>query len=169
YLPLSATAVRADLFEAFTGEDPYAHFRHVNTFGGNATACALAVRTLELMDERDLIGRAEALGHRLRELLEPLATHPNVGDVRYFGFMAGIELVTDKSSKTPAPGDFVGRVIAGCKRRGVLIGKNSDTVPQFNNVLTISPPLVVSDEEVALIARVVTEALQEAAEAAATE
>jgi len=162
YLPLSATAVRAELFEAFTDDEPYAHFRHVNTFGGNAAACALAVRTLELMEERDLVRRAEELGLRLRELLKPLTSHPNVGDLRFFGFMAGIELVTDRETKTPAPVEFVNRVISGCKRRGVLVGKNSDTVPQFNNVLMISPPLVVSDEEVDLIAKVVVEAVQEA-------
>ena len=164
YLPLSATAVREELFEAFKEDEPYAHFRHVNTFGGNATACALAVKTLELMDEREYVKRAEELGERLREALEPLAAHPNVGDLRFFGFMTGIELVADKATKEPAPLDFVGKVIAGCKRRGVIIGKNSDTVPQFNNVLTIAPPFVVTDEEVRLIAAVLGEALEEAGE-----
>jgi adenosylmethionine-8-amino-7-oxononanoate aminotransferase len=161
YLPLSATAVRAELFEAFKEDHPYAHFRHVNTFGGNATACALSLKTLELMDERKLVERSAELGEKLKELLKPLWEHPNVGDLRFFGFMAGIELVEDRAGKKPAPADFVGRVIASCKKRGVLIGKNSDTVPEMNNVLTLSPPLVISDQDLELLARVVIESIQE--------
>jgi taurine-pyruvate aminotransferase len=161
YLPLSATAVRAELFEAFKEDHPYAHFRHVNTFGGNATACALSLKTLELMDERKLVERSAELGEKLKELLKPLWEHPNVGDLRFFGFMAGIELVENREDKKPASAEFVGRVIAACKKRGVLIGKNSDTVPEMNNVLTLSPPLVISDRDLELLTRVVIESVQE--------
>ena len=42
YLPLSATAVKKDIYEAFSGSDEYDYFRHINTFGGNPAACALA-------------------------------------------------------------------------------------------------------------------------------
>ncbi|GGJ00079.1 putative aminotransferase YhxA [Alicyclobacillus cellulosilyticus] len=166
YLPLSATAVRASLFEAFKDDAPYAHFRHVNTFGGNPAACALAVRTLEIMEERRLVERARELGRALSAALVPLAAHPNVGDVRSFGFLAGIELVADKETRSPAPAAFVNQVLAGCKRRGVIIGKNGDTVPNHNNVLTISPPFVVSREELDQIVQAVTEAVHEAAEGA---
>ncbi|MGA9175158.1 MAG: aspartate aminotransferase family protein [Thermoactinomyces sp.] len=161
YLPLSATAVRAELFEAFKEDHSYAHFRHVNTFGGNATACALSLKTLELMDKRKLVERSAELGEKLKELLKPLWEHPNVGDLRFFGFMAGIELVENREDKKPASAEFVGRVIAACKKRGVLIGKNSDTVPEMNNVLTLSPPLVISDRDLELLTRVVIESVQE--------
>jgi taurine-pyruvate aminotransferase len=161
YLPLSATAVRADLFNAFKDEHSYAHFRHVNTFGGNATACALSLRTLELMEEKELVARCEELGQRMQERMMSLVDHPLVGDLRFFGLIAGVELVTDKETKTPAPPEIVGRIIAVCKSRGVLIGKNSDTVPEQNNVLTLAPPFIITDEELDLIVRVLQEALQE--------
>ncbi|MDQ0189182.1 aspartate aminotransferase family protein [Alicyclobacillus cycloheptanicus] len=162
YLPLSATAVRAELFDVFRDTEEYAHFRHVNTFGGNPVACALAVRTLELMEERNLVERAAVLGARLRERLSVLAAHPNVGDLRHFGFLAGIELVEDKTTKTPASAAFVGQVIARCKQQGVLIGKNGDTVRNLNNVLTLCPPFVVTDEELDFIAQTVIEAISSA-------
>ncbi|MDF2791556.1 MAG: aminotransferase, partial [Neobacillus sp.] len=44
YLPLSATAVRKEIYEAFKGTEEYDYFRHVNTFGGNPAACALALK-----------------------------------------------------------------------------------------------------------------------------
>jgi adenosylmethionine-8-amino-7-oxononanoate aminotransferase len=161
YLPLSATAVRAELFDAFKEDHPYAHFRHVGTFGGNATACAVSLKTLELMEDRKLVERAGELGQKLEKLLQPLKDYPYVGDLRFFGFMAGIELVSDKGKKTPAPAGFVGRVIAACKKRGVLIGKNTDTVPEQNNVLTLAPPFVISDEDLELLTKVVMEAIEE--------
>jgi adenosylmethionine-8-amino-7-oxononanoate aminotransferase len=113
------------------------------------------------MEERKLVERAGELGQKLQELLQPLRDLPHVGDLRFFGFMAGIELVSDKEKKTPAPAGFVGRVIAACKKRGVLIGKNTDTVPEQNNVLTLSPPFVINDEDLELLAKVVTEAVEE--------
>jgi len=161
YLPLSATAVRAELFDVFTESDPYAHFRHVNTFGGNPSACALAIRTLEIMEERDLVEKSRNLGTELRNQLAPLRQHPNVGDLRLFGFLAGIELVTDKDSKTPVSAEFMGKVIGACKRKGVIVGKNGDTVPGYNNVLTLSPPFVVSEAELLKITQSVTEAIEE--------
>jgi taurine-pyruvate aminotransferase len=148
YLPLSATAVRKDIYEAFKDpEDEYSHFRHVNTFGGNPSACALALRNLQIMEDEQLIDRARVLGQRLREALQPLAEHPLVGDIRSFGLLAGVELVADKTTKQPASLDIVKSIIAGCKQHGLIIGKNGDTVAGFNNVLTFAPPLVCTDED----------------------
>ena len=43
------------------------------------------------------------------------------------------------------------KVLAHCKREGILIGKNGDTVPGFANILTLSPPFVTTEEELDLI------------------
>lgn len=80
YLPLSATAVRREVYEAFVGSDDYDRFRHVNTFGGNPAACALALKNLEIMENEKLIERSKELGERLLYELEDVKEHPNVGD-----------------------------------------------------------------------------------------
>lgn len=159
YLPLSATAVRREVFEAFKGSEEYDHFRHVNTFGGNPAACALAVRNLEIMEEEDLPGRSAEIGKRLREGLTGLEDHPNVGQIRHRGLLFGIELVEDRESRTPAAADKVAKVVAGCKERGLIVGKNGDTVAGFNNVVTLAPPLIVSEEDVELITRTLKKAI----------
>jgi taurine-pyruvate aminotransferase len=159
YLPLSATAVRAELFDVFRDDSEYAHFRHVNTFGGHPVSCAVAVRTLEIMEEQNLVQRSAELGARLKENLSVLADHPNVGDLRFFGMLAGIELVADKSTKEPAAPAFVGKVIAECKRNGVIIGKNGDTVRNLNNVLALAPQFILKDEELDLITETVIRSL----------
>lgn len=159
YLPLSATAVRAELFDVFRDDSEYGHFRHVTTFGGNPVACAVAIEAMNMMEEQGLVARSAELGARLRDRLAVLWDHPNVGDIRHFGFLAGIEMVTDKESRTPAPPEMLGQVVAACKKNGLLIGKNGDSVRGYNNVLTLCPPFVVSDEELDFIAATVISAV----------
>jgi len=161
YLPLSATAVREELFDRFKDSEAYTHFRHLSTFGGNPAAAAVALRTLELMEERDLVERSRELGEQLQAQLAPLAHHPMVGDLRYFGFLAGIELVMDKADKTPATPAVMAQVVAECKRRGLIVGKNGETVPGQNNVLQLCPPLIVTEEELAFITNTVIDVISE--------
>ena len=158
YLPLSATAVRAEIADTFNEPGATTHFRHINTFGGNPAACALALRNMELLEEENLIGRAEQLGIELREKLSVIEAHPNVGDIRSFGLIAGIEMVEDQATKNPAAPDKVVQVIGECKKRGVIIGKNGDTIPHFNNILTIAPPFCTTSDEIDLLVNVVKEA-----------
>ncbi|MBW5445524.1 aminotransferase class III-fold pyridoxal phosphate-dependent enzyme [Cohnella sp. CFH 77786] len=153
YLPLSATAVRRDIYEKFHDREAYSHFRHVNTFGGNPAACALAVKNLEIFERERLVERGRTLGERLAEEMAELAGHPMVGDIRSFGFLMGIELVADQATKEPAPLAEVNRIIGECKAQGLIIGKNGDTVAGFNNVLVLSPPLSATDEDLDFIVR----------------
>lgn len=151
YLPLSATAVRKDIYDAFKDEGEYSHFRHVNTFGGNPAACALALRNLEIIEQDNLVERSRILGERLNDELMELLDHPLVGDIRSFGLILGVELVTDKRTKLPAPLDLVKKIIGECKAQGLIIGKNGDTVAGFNNVLTLAPPLSSTDDDLEFI------------------
>ncbi|MDF2650601.1 MAG: aminotransferase [Paenibacillus sp.] len=157
YSPLSATAVREDMYAKFTGPGADSHFRHVNTFGGNPVSCAVALKNLEIIEEEKLVERAADLGEALRQKLDVLRQHPYVGDIRTFGLVAGIEMVEDKESKIPASAHKVLQVITECKKRGLLIGKNGDTVPGFNNILTLCPPFVTTDEELNFIVNTLVE------------
>lgn len=151
YLPLAATAVRKEIYEAFKEQGMYSHFRHVNTFGGNPAACALALENLELMERENLIGRARVLGNRMKEEFAELLKHPLVGDIRTFGLLLGVELVADKETKEPASPSVVKKIMNECKRAGLIIGKNGDTVAGFNNVLTFAPPLSSTDDDLAFV------------------
>jgi taurine-pyruvate aminotransferase len=161
YLPLSATAVRKEIYEAFKGTDEYEYFRHVNTFGGNPAACALALKNLEIMEREQLFDRSQELGNQvLTELNELLKDHPYVGDVRGKGLLLGIELVKDKQTKEPLNVSLVNQVIASCKQEGLLIGKNGATVAGFNNVLTLSPPLNIERDDLDFMIQTLTSALK---------
>ncbi|MEK5392539.1 aspartate aminotransferase family protein [Margalitia sp. FSL K6-0131] len=160
YLPLSATAVRKEIYESFKGTEEYDYFRHVNTFGGNPAACALAIKNLEIMETENLFDRSHHLGETLKkEFATHLKNHPYVGDVRGRGLLVGIELVKDKKTKEPLEVDLVNQVIAACKQNGLFIGKNGTTVAGYNNVLTLSPPLNIERNDLDFIVKTLTDNL----------
>jgi taurine-pyruvate aminotransferase len=158
YLPLSVTAVKKEIYDAFKGTEEYDYFRHVNTFGGNPAACALALKNLEIMETENLYSKSKLSGEDLRQGLNTaLQDHPFVGDVRGKGLLVGIELVQDKNTKEPLAVDLVNKVIGGCKQKGLIIGKNGATVAGYNNVLTLAPPLTINREEIDFVIQTITE------------
>lgn len=161
YLPLSATAVRRDLIENMKSTGEYDNFRHINTFGGNPAACALALKNLEIILNEGLIERSAKVGKWMLQELKELMSHSYVGDVRGKGLILGIELVEDKQTKQPVRDEKVNKVISVCKEKGLLIGKNGNTVEGHNNIIYFGPPLCVTDTEASFIVKMIKEAFEE--------
>ncbi|OCT13714.1 aminotransferase [Paenibacillus pectinilyticus] len=151
YSPLSATAVSSELYDSFQEKEATSHFRHINTFGGNPVSCKVALTNLEIIEREDLVGRSAEIGNAFRSGLEPLQEHPHVGEIRIFGSAMGIELVEDRESKIPASVERVTKIVMACKSKGLLVGKNGDTVHGFANIITLSPPLSSTDSDVDFI------------------
>jgi len=154
-MAIGAVVGRADLVDAVGANS-------ISTFGGNPIATTVALANLELLEEEGLQSNAQRVGKLLLEGLDDLRDrHEVVGDVRGKGLMLGVELVTDKASRTPAP-SVAAEVMEGCRRRGVLVGKGG----LYGSVLRISPPLVLTEEQARHGVRVLDEAIAEAAGAA---
>ncbi len=161
YLPLSVTAIRKDIYEKFDTGEENSHFRHINTFGGNPAACAVALKNLEIIEKENLVQQSAELGKRLQKELASLKDHPYVGDIRGLGFLLGIELVENKETKMPASNARVAKIIGECKGNGLIIGRNGDTVAGYNNILTLSPPLSCTDEDLDFIISVIKKVFRE--------
>ncbi|MEK4253665.1 aspartate aminotransferase family protein [Ureibacillus sp. FSL K6-2830] len=162
YLPLSATAVKREIYEAFKDSGEYDFFRHVNTFGGNPAACAVAIKNIDIMLEENLFERSAVKGaEMLKAFQDELKNAPYVGNVRGKGLLIGIELVKDQATKEPLDVKLVNEVIAKSKENGVIINKNGVTVAGYNNILTIAPPLNISDEDIETVVKVVSKAIKE--------
>ncbi|TMN21545.1 aminotransferase class III-fold pyridoxal phosphate-dependent enzyme [Lentibacillus cibarius] len=147
YLPLAATSVRNDIYEAFKQDGKDSHFRHVSTYGGHPAACAVALENIRIIEEEDIVGRVKQLGQTKLSELHDLTDHKNVGEVRQKGFLVGLEMVEDKDTKEPLSEAKVGQIVSQCKQKGLIIGKNGDTVPGGNNIIIIAPPLTSSEED----------------------
>lgn len=147
YMPLSVTAVKREVYEAYSGEDTFDRLRHVNTYGGSPAACAVALKNIEILENENLCERSKDLGARLLKDLGALRSHPAVGDIRGKGLLLGIELVSDKSEQTPIEAEKVTGVMNRCKEKGLIIGRNSDTVGGYDNIIQLAPPLSITDED----------------------
>ena len=136
-MPMGATVARADVADAFSGLT-------ISTFGGNPVSDAASHATIDEMERIDAPARAARLGARFRKGLEALqGKYQAIGDVRGMGLMQGVELVKDRKTKEPDAALTV-RLFEATRERGLLIGKGG----LLNNVLRLSPPLVVEESEV---------------------
>jgi len=161
YLPIAATVVKNDVFKSFVG-DP-AEMRQVfqiSTYGGHPVAAAVARRNIEIIQEERLVQRSADNGAYLLEGLRSLARHGWVGDVRGKGLLAGVELVRDRASKEPAPGDVIKRVVDFARRNGVLVGRSGGG-RHLGNTIQLSPPLVITRPEIDRVVSVLDRALAE--------
>jgi 4-aminobutyrate aminotransferase/(S)-3-amino-2-methylpropionate transaminase len=132
-LPLSGLIGRADVFGAV---HPGALG---GTYPGNPIACAAALAVLDVMRDDRLPDRAVHLGALLRGRLAAIAReNPLVGEVRGLGAMMAIELVSDRTGKTPAPAE-TSAVLARALADGVLILRAGVS----GNVIRFLMPLVI--------------------------
>lgn len=143
YLPLAATLATEEIYQAFLGNyTELKTFFHGHTFTGNPLACAVAIRSLELFEENNLLSHINERAGQLGKWLEQIKELPNVGDLRQCGVAAGVELVRNKATKEPYRWEEkVGiRVCQQLRRHGIFAR------PLGNN-LVLFPPLVISAQE----------------------
>jgi adenosylmethionine-8-amino-7-oxononanoate aminotransferase len=164
YLPLGATVVANRVFDSFLGDPADArHVVQVNTYGGHPAATAVAVRNVEILLEEKLAERAGATGaYLIDKLQDRLMKHAITGEVRGKGLLIGIELVTDRDSKTQLPGPLVQGVVDVCRREGVLVGRSGGGA-RHSNTIVLSPPLIITRSECDALVDALDRAIGEAA------
>ncbi|MBF0290602.1 MAG: adenosylmethionine--8-amino-7-oxononanoate transaminase [Nitrospinae bacterium] len=133
-MPFAATLATEKVFGAFLGD--YAErktFFHGHTYTGNQLGAALALESLRLIKERDIVGQVNEKAEAIRPALESLREMKHVGDVRSRGLIIGVELVKDKASKEPYPWeDKIGaRVCQEAKLRGLMARPLGGVIPLF--------------------------------------
>ena len=146
-LPLSAVVGRAELLDQST--------LHLFTLGGAPAPCAAGLAVLDAIEEDGLLAAAAARGAQLLDGLRALQErHPIVGHVRGLGLIAGMELVSDRLTKTP-DATAAARLVYRCYQLGLVTlytGLSS-------NVIEFTPPLVVTERDVADALAILDQAL----------
>src|SRR3546814_555012 len=111
YMPISAVLVSDAIYQAIADNSAKrGSFGHGYTYSAHPVAAAVALETLKIYEERDIVGHVRAVAPRLQDGLRRFAGHPLVGEVRGIGLIATVELVADKATK--APFDPLGKVRA---------------------------------------------------------
>jgi adenosylmethionine-8-amino-7-oxononanoate transaminase len=160
YIPLGATLCTDEIYQAFLGEPGDGKdFRHGNTYSGHAAAAAAALANIAIIERENLPENTQKVGEHLLNRLRELEKYPIVGDVRGVGLIARVELVKDKATKKPF--DKPGAVGNRIQKRGEELGLIFRNVV---DVLTFSPPLIVTVEQADFIADVIDQAIGEVVE-----
>jgi 4-aminobutyrate aminotransferase / (S)-3-amino-2-methylpropionate transaminase / 5-aminovalerate transaminase len=113
------------------------------TYGGNPVACAAGLAVLDVMRDERLPERAARIGSVVEERMRSWAAeHELVGDVRVMGAMAGMELVRDRKTKTPADTETA-QVLALARERGLILLRAGI----HHNVIRTLMPLTIPDDQ----------------------
>ena len=154
YFPFGGIGVSDAVMQVV--QDAGQPWMHAFTYSAHPVGCAVALRTLRIIEEERFPEQAAAKGRRLLDALEAaLGDHPHVGDVRGKGLMCGVELVQDRTTKRPFPAEEkVGpRVHREAVRRGLLSRVKGDSY-------LLAPPIVVTEAQLDRLVAILAESIE---------
>jgi 4-aminobutyrate--pyruvate transaminase len=144
YQPISALLMNERVFAGVSaGADAVGVFGHGFTYSAHPVPAAVAIETLKIYEERDIISHVRRVAPRFQEGLKAFSESPFIGDVRGMGLIAGLEIVKDKKTKE----NFAPELRAAlalemrCLEEGLVVRAIGDTV-------AISPPLIITEPEI---------------------
>lgn len=140
-LPVAGVITRRDLLESFGKAALY-----FNTFGGNPVSAVAGLAVMNVLRDEDLLAYAQRLGACVKDELGTLATrHDGIQDVRGCGLFFGLTFVHPGTGIPDAA--RTRRVVNAMREHGVLISR----IGPDDNVLKIRPPMVIQEDEAALL------------------
>ena len=157
YVPISALMVSEQVYQAMVIEsEKIGIFGHGYTYGGHPVACAVALETLKIYEEWDIVSHVRSISPTLQNGLRALGEHPLVGEARGVGLIGALELVRDKSTREPFAANLgIGNhVRLAAEEAGVITRNMGDTI-------AFAPPLIIEDKQITTILKIVNDALDE--------
>jgi 4-aminobutyrate---pyruvate transaminase len=145
YLPISANLISNRLYEILLAQsDKLGIFGHGYTYSSHPVPSAVALETLKIYDERDIVGAVRRVGPRMQSGIRSYADHPLIGDARGIGLIGAVEIVRDKATKQSF--DPKAGVAAYLVRRAQHHGAILRNMP--GDIVAFSPPLIISEAEI---------------------
>lgn len=145
YVPMSALFVSDSLYQTIADASAgVGTFGHGYTYSGHPLACAVALRTLQIYEDDDIVGHVQRVGPRLQAGLQRLGRHPLVGQARGLGLIGALELAEDPASRKPFdPQRGVGAyLVRRAQAHGLILRVLG------GDVIAFSPPLVITEAEI---------------------
>jgi putrescine---pyruvate transaminase len=145
YIPLGAVVIREklhrDLIQLSEGT-----LLHGFTYSGHPTACAVALRNIQIIEEENLVENSRLMGEELHKQLKMLQSEfPIVGEVRSLGLIGALEIVKNKQTNERFEKKLAPIIINEARQRGLIL-----RTVTFNDADTIvfSPPLIINKQEI---------------------
>ena len=140
YAPLGGIQLSDAIREMIESAAESEAYMHGYTYSGHATACAVGLKNLEIMERENYPQRAREMGKRLYDGLQTLREFPFVGDVRGLGLIYGVEIVSNKETKAADPA-LAMRIFKSAQQHGLRSRP-------LGNTLAFSPPICINEDEV---------------------
>src|SRR5437667_6543761 len=145
YQPISANLLTNALYDVLLAQsDKLGIFGHGYTYSAHPVPAAVALETLKIYEERDIVAQVRRVGPRMLAAIQSYADHPLIGDARGIGLIGAVELVRDKATKQSF--DPKAGVAAYLVRRAQHHGAILRNMP--GDVVAFSPPLIISETEI---------------------
>ena len=160
YMPIGAVMVSANIYDALVKQsEKIGVFAHGFTYSGHPVTSAVALETLKIYEERDLISHVREIAPQMQSWLRRFQDHSLVGEVRGIGLIGAIELVANKAAKTPfdAKAGVGGFLAKRAQHHGLIIRPLGDTI-------AFCPPLIIKEDEIDLMFERFSRALDDTAE-----
>ena len=143
YLTMAATLTNKKVYDSFSGEfNDWKHLFHGHTYTGNPIAAAVANENLKMYKKNNLIKKIQKTSKVFKNYYDEISDIDIVGDIRHKGMLMGIELVTDKSKKTPIhPKKSINKIFFETGK------KNGIYLRTLGNIVMLVPPLAISENE----------------------
>ena len=144
YMPMSITVVKEKIYDAFYADwSEGKAFMHSHTYAGNPLGCSAALAVLDILDEENILERAEETASWLSaRMAETFGAHPNVGEIRHIGLIHAVELIEDRAAKRPFDG---GRRLGYAIYRRAL--RHGLLLRPLGDVLYFNPPLNIGRDD----------------------
>ncbi|HUJ49485.1 MAG TPA: aspartate aminotransferase family protein [Bryobacteraceae bacterium] len=147
YMPIAAVMISGPIYDALVAQsEKIGIFSHGFTYSGHPVTSAVALETLKIYEERDILSHVRAVAPRMQAGLRRFADHPLVGEVRGTGLIGAIELVADKTTKASFdPAEGVGAYLnQRAHQHGLILRALGDSI-------AFCPPLIISAAEIDLM------------------
>ena len=144
YLPIAAVQVNEKVYRGIAeGTHARGTLGHGFTYSGHPVPAAVALETLAIYDEIDLVGQVAKTAPRLQNGVRAFAGHPLVGEIAGIGLVAVVELVADKQTgRLFDPVGKVGAYLMGrAEEHGLIVRAMGDRA-------AFSPPLIITEDEI---------------------
>lgn len=160
YFPMGGLGMNGAIAESIDAADGAQRWAHACTSSAHPVGCAVALANLTIIEQERLVQQAATLGKLLMAKLQAFAPHPNVGEVRGLGLLTAVELVADKATKTPFPGEReIGRqVYLAALKHGLLSRTRGD-------IFHLAPPLASTKQEIEQMATILGKSIEEVCKA----
>ena len=145
YLPISAMLIHEEMYQAMLDQSrAIGTFGHGFTYSAHPVAAAVAVETLKIYEERNIVAHVRRVAPTFLKRIAKLREHPIVGEAVGVGLLGGVELIADKAARTNFPAaKMVGMACANfAQEEGIF------TRAMLNDRLAFCPPLIITEAEI---------------------